>query len=236
MQIEGPGQQPLLSEYEVLERVLPLTGARLLELGCGAAEKTRELAERSSVEEIVAAEVDHIQHGKNLTVSIPKVTFKSYGAQRIDEADESFDIVVMFKSLHHVPQPFMKPSLLEIKRVLRPGGLAYISGPVFAGDFNEVLRLFHDESEVRKQAFGTVKAVVEEGVFELVDEIFFLNNVRMTSFDQFAQRVINVTHTQHQLSAELIDEVQCRFLSFEGNDGCVFQTPNRVDLLRKPVG
>ena len=120
MQIEGPGQQPLLSEYEVLERVLPLTGARVLELGCGAAEKTRELAERSSVAEIVAVEVDQIQHKKNLKVSIPKVTFKSYGAQSIDEADESFGIVVMFKSLHHIPQAFMKPSLLEIKRVLKP--------------------------------------------------------------------------------------------------------------------
>ncbi len=194
------------------------------------------MAERSCAREVVAAEVDQLQHEKNLKVSVPKVTFKSYGAQKIDEAHESFDIVLMFKSLHHVPQAFMKPSLVEIKRVLKPGGLAYISEPVFAGDFNEVLRPFHDESEVRKQAFRTIKAVVDKGEFELVDEIFFFNEVRMTSFDQFAQRVIDVTHTQHQLSAELMDEVRCKFSSFEGDDGFVFLTPNRVDLLRKPVG
>jgi 2-methylisocitrate lyase-like PEP mutase family enzyme len=66
----------------------------------------------------------------------------------------------MFKSLHHVPVPLMDQALAEIRRVLKPGGLAYISEPVFAGEFNEVLRLFHDESIVRREAFSAIERAV----------------------------------------------------------------------------
>lgn len=33
----------------------------------------------------------------------------------------------------------MEASMQEIRRVLKQGGLVYISEPVFAGDFNEIL-------------------------------------------------------------------------------------------------
>jgi hypothetical protein len=51
----------------------------------------------------------------------------------------------------------MDRSMREISRVLKPGGTVYISEPVFAGDFNEILRLFHGEQKVREAAFNTVK-------------------------------------------------------------------------------
>ncbi|MFU8817843.1 MAG: methyltransferase domain-containing protein [Pseudomonadales bacterium] len=235
MHIEGPEQQPVASEFEVLTQLLPLAGARVLELGCGAAEKTRQIAERSNVAAIVAAEVDQIQHGKNLLVAdLPKVTFKAYGAESIAEADDSFDIVVMFKSLHHVPMPLMDAALAEIRRVLRPGGLAYISEPVFAGDFNEILRLFHDESQVRRAAFAAVERAVSGGLMTLVEQRFFRNVIKLTSFAQFEQGVLNVTHTDHQVTPQLLEQVRAKFESFRSEAGYRFEAPNRVELLRKP--
>ena len=236
MRIEGPAEQPLVNEFAVLTELLPFQGARVLELGCGAAEKTRLIAERTGVAGIVAAEVDPIQHRKNLAVTdLPGVEFRSFGAEAIDAADASFDIVLMFKSLHHVPVPLMDRALAEIGRVLRAGSLAYISEPVFAGQFNEVLRLFHDESRVRREAFSAIERAVKQGVLELVEERFFRNPLQLASFAQFEQAVIDVTHTEHRITPELRERIRAKFESYRSTAGYVFQVPNRVDLLRKPV-
>ena len=58
MQLVGPDDQPFQDEWTLMLEHLPLSGTRLLELGCGAAERTRQLAEAGGVDHIVAAEVD----------------------------------------------------------------------------------------------------------------------------------------------------------------------------------
>lgn len=236
MQIQGPDEQTVASEFEVLTRMLPYEGARILELGCGAAEKTREIAERTEVSEIVAAEIDPIQHAKNLQIEdLPRVSFKSFAAEAIEQPDDSFDIVLMFKSLHHVPTTVMDKALSEVCRVLKPGGLAYISEPVFAGSFNEIIRLFHDESTVRQAAFDAVVRAVESRKVELVEEFFFTNVIKLKHFGQFEAGVLNVTHTDHDLTPELLEAVKKKFEGYRGENGYVFDAPNRVDLLRKPT-
>ncbi len=214
MRIEGPATQPFEDEFEVIQQYLPLAGARILELGCGAAEKTRQLAERCDVAEIVAAEVDQQQHKKNLQIDdLPKVIFKAFGAEAIEADDASFDIVLMFKSLHHVPIPQMHKALVEIHRVLRPGGLLYVSEPVFAGAFNEIIRLFHDEEAVRSAAFNALEAAVASGKFTLAAEHHFMNRIKMQSFSQFEAGILNVTHTDHSLTPQCLAEVKARFES-----------------------
>ena len=132
-------------ESEIYNDLLALDGKHILELGCGGAEITRDIATSGADRKITALEVDGIAHAKNLQITdLPNVTFGLSGAQDIPLEDESVDVVLMFKSLHHVPLEAMEPSMREIRRVLKPGGLAYISEPVFAGDFNDILRLFHD--------------------------------------------------------------------------------------------
>ena len=46
----------------------------------------------------------------------------------------------------------------EINRVLRPAGLLYVSEPVYAGGFNDIVRLFHDEKAQRTAAY---RALIE---------------------------------------------------------------------------
>ena len=170
-------------ESEIYNRLLSLDGKQILELGCGSAEITRNIATSGSDRKITALEVDETAYEKNLQMSdLPNVTFGLAGAQDIPLADESVDVVFMFKSLHHVPLELMDASMREIRRVLKPGGLLYISEPVFAGDFNEILRLFHDEQKVREAAFSTVKKAVDEGLFSLVEETFFNSPMKFEDF------------------------------------------------------
>jgi ubiquinone/menaquinone biosynthesis C-methylase UbiE len=224
------------AESEIYNRLLELDGKHILELGCGCAEITRDIATTGAGRKITALEVDEIAHEKNLQITdLPNVTFALSGAQAIPLDDESVDVAFMFKSLHHVPLDLMEPSMREIRRVLKPAGLVYISEPVFAGDFNEILRLFHDEQKVREAAFSIIKKVVDEGLFNLVEETFFNSPMKFENFVDFENKVLKVTHTNHALDEDLYSLVKQRFEEHEGVHGAHFLMPIRVDLLQRPV-
>ena len=185
------------TELEMMERLLPLRRANVLELGCGAAWTTRQLAERHQESDFTATEVDPIQHSKNLAQEVsPNLQFRLGGAESIDAESGIFDIVWMLKSLHHVPAEQMTAAMEEIVRVLKPGGLAYFSEPVYAGEFNALLSLIHDEQEVRTQAFEAIRELVGSGCMRLVGEYFFNVPGRFESWQAFEDRFINITHTE----------------------------------------
>ncbi len=234
MLIADPTQTTLLNEVQLMLSELPFDGATVLELGCGKADKTRTLAQTGRPKEIFALEVDAIQHARNLEVTdLPSVHFRHGGAEAIPMGDASVDIVLMFKSLHHVPVADMDRALAEIARVLKPGGLAWISEPVYAGDLNEVFKLFHDEKIVREAAFAALKRAVDGQLLQLKKELFFNTRSYFENFAQFDQRMIQVTHTDHRLAPELYAQVQARFESYLGAEGATFLNPQRVDLLQK---
>lgn len=234
MKISDPLVNTTCDERDIYERVLPLEGAHILELGCGKADKTRAIAQSRKIASITALEVDQIQHARNMQISdLPNVSFCLGGAEAIPAPDGYFDIVLMFKSLHHVPVDMMNQAMVEIRRVLKPGGLAYISEPVYAGEFNEILRLFHDEKTVREAAFAAVQRAVQCGMFELVGQKFFNTPGHFDSFEQFEERILKVTHTHHQLSPELYQAVRAKFMRHMTAQGADFLNPIRVDLLRK---
>ena len=223
-------------DRELYEQLLSLDGKRVVELGCGAAVNTRVLASTGSDRQVLAFEVDRQQHALNLAAPpLANLSFRYGGAEAIDCADASIDVVMMFKSLHHVPLAAMPQALREIHRILTPGGQLYVCEPLFAGDFNEVLRLFHNEQGVREAAFAALQAAVEDGLFELAAEEFYLTPSSFRDFAEFEQRVIGVTHTAHRLTPALRAEVERRFSAYCGPQGARFQNPMRADLLRKPV-
>ena len=235
MRLRDADGGPVLDERVLLD-ALPLasTPARALELGCGTARQTRLLAAGGRFSSILALEVDRRQHEKNLAIDdLPGVRFALGGAQEIPAPDGSVDAVFLFKSLHHVPGNLLGRAFTEMHRVLAPGGLVYISEPVFGGEYNEILRLFHDEERVREAAFEATRDAVDSGLFELVSETFFLSPVRYKNFADFEQKVIQVTHTEHRLSPALYAQVQSTFEAHLGPDGANFLAPFRVDLLRK---
>ena len=236
MQIQNPSSQTRCNELDLIGQHLPLAGATVLELGCGTARMTRLLVERFPIARLIATEVDQIQHAKNLASEHPAtIEFREGGAQAIDLPDNSVDVVFMFKSLHHVPRELMAQALREIARVLKPNGLAWISEPVYAGAFNDIVRLFHDEKIVRELAFQALEQAVAAGELELVQQIFCNTETRFADFAEFETRIIKVTHTQHRLDDALYQQVQERFNTHVGAEGAKFPNPARFDVLRKPL-
>ena len=170
-----------LDEIYLVE-TLNLNNKTILELGCGDAKMTKQIAQNGFDRKIIACEVDEIQHKKNLKLNIENIEFKLCGAQNIPLEDNSIDMVLMFKSLHHIPKSLMEKSLHEIKRVLKPNGLAYISEPLFFGKQNELVSMFHNEEQVRIDAFEAIKNAIENEDFKLFNEIFLISCIVISYF------------------------------------------------------
>jgi len=235
MQLTHPHITRTAAETEVYESLLALDGANILELGCGKAEQTRRIAAAHPGAKIVAAEVDRIQHAENLAAAAPaNITFADFGAEAIPLAASSIDVVMMFKSLHHVPLPRLDDSMRELARVLKPGGRAYVSEPVFAGDMNELMRIFNDEEAVRAAAFDAVRRAVNQGLFELESETFFLSPVKYKDFGEFARKHFQVTHSERNVSDAQRLAVERLFNTHLGPEGVKLTQQIRIDLLRKP--
>jgi ubiquinone/menaquinone biosynthesis C-methylase UbiE len=236
MRIAATAEPFVTAEPPLLEARVPLDGADILELGCGRAALTRAVAAAGPGRRVLALEVDEAQHALNERIDdLPNVRFRTGGAEAIPAPDASFDVVLMFKSLHHVPCAQLSRALDEIRRVLRPGGLAWLSEPLYAGAFNEVVRVFHDERRVRELAFEAVHAAVRDGRLELVEQVFFAAPVEFRDFEDFERTVIGVTHTRHVLSPEQHAEVRARFAPHVTPQGARFLQPMRADLLRRPA-
>ena len=234
MRLNDPDAYIVAHEADLIADRLDLAGRQVLELGCGNAYMTRVLAERFHPAGILATEVDRVQLERNLAGDFPpQVRFAYGGAEAVEAPDGHFDAVFLFKSFHHVPEALMARSLDEIHRVLRPGGWAWFSEPVYWGAFNDVLRLFHDERVVREAAFRHIQAAVASGRFALEEEIFFQYEGIYPDWADFERRFLKVTHTRHDLDEALYERVKAAFEVHLGPEGARFMKPHRVDLLRK---
>jgi ubiquinone/menaquinone biosynthesis C-methylase UbiE len=161
------------------------------------------------------------------------VRFVEGGMEAIPLPDASVDLAIMLKSLHHVPLALMDQGFAELHRVLKPGGLAYISEPVYEGDLNEIMRLFHDEKTVREAAFAAILRATDQGLFHHQGQHFFAAPGHYPDWETFDQRMLNVTHTDHQIDPDLYERIRTAFSAHLGEDGAHFMKPSRVDLLKR---
>ena len=99
------------------ERILP--GARVLELGCGAGiPMTAALADGRDVTGVdISARQVELARG-----NVPNATFLQADMTKLAFKPSSFDAVVAFYSLTHVPRDEVPGLLRQIRVWLRPGG------------------------------------------------------------------------------------------------------------------
>jgi SAM-dependent methyltransferase len=119
--LEWSPLRPSGARLAYLQRALDLipARARVLELGCGAGvPMTAALAEGRHVTgvDISATQVELARR------NVPAATFLQADMTALAFEPESFDAVVAFYSLTHVPRDDVPPLLARVRDWLRPGG------------------------------------------------------------------------------------------------------------------
>lgn len=221
-------------ELDLLAEWLPLQrGLAVVELGCGNARLARALLGRFPGCRVTGLEVDARQHALNLALPQEGLDFVEAPAQAVPCAQGSFDVVLMLKSLHHVPLGAMDTALAEARRVLRAHGWLYVSEPVYAGPLNDIVRLFNDEGTVRAAAQAALDRALAGGGWDAVHELRFETAVRFRDFADFERRMIDVSFAERGLGAARRAEVRALFEPHMGFDGAGFVRPMHARLLRR---
>ncbi len=231
---DPPATESVPDELALLNRLVPLDGLRIIELGCGAAHLSRKLVQRHPGCSVTGLEVDATQHALNLrSPAVPGLDFVAAGAEAIPFEDRRFDLGLMLKSLHHVPLDLIDQALAETNRVLRPGRHLYVSEPVFDGALNEIMRLFNDEQHVRREAYAALQRAVVGRGWRQVAEHHFKVPVQYADFDDFERRSTGVTYADRRWHGDMRERVRERFEALKPPPGEPFWRPMRVNLLQK---
>lgn len=129
--------------------------ARILDYGCGYGRVMKTLSQRGySYVEGVDFSQQMIERGRRI---FPELDFQVISPSYLPYSDREFDAVLLFTVLTCIPQNEAQISLIqELKRILRVGGLLYISDLSLQSDERNLKR--YQEFEKK---YGTY------GVFEL---------------------------------------------------------------------
>jgi ubiquinone/menaquinone biosynthesis C-methylase UbiE len=189
---------------------LDLAGKRVLDIGCGAGELVHRMARAGAQAVGIDPNPKRIAQARK---DAPKgATFEEGVGEKLPFGDATLDIVVFFNSLHHVPAKAMDGALAEAARVLKRGGILYVSEPVAEGPYFEAMKPVNDETVVRKQALEALDRAVAAGAFREQDKPRINRVVGVEkSFESFCTHMIETEPKRAALIAAKKNELQAGF-------------------------
>lgn len=217
---------------DVIVETLELEGKRVIDVGCGDGHLSRLLAKNGA--QVLGVECSPRQLAKARAAEpMSGVEIVDGVGQNLPADDESADIVVFFNSLHHVPADFMQAALAEARRVLKPGGLVYVSEPIADGLFFQTCKPVDDETQVRALAQEAVQGAPG---LDGIDEITYLHTISMRDYDAFRDRIISANSEREAKFAAIDGAMRALFAAngrANAEGGMDFDQPMRVNVLRK---
>lgn len=219
-----------ITDLDAVDRLVSVRDLDLIEVGCAGGDMARSLADRGAT--VLGIEPDSVQAEKNRSLPpTPRVTLVEASGETLPAEDRSFDGVLFFRSLHHVPPALMDKALAEVARVLKPGGFLYVAEPSMEGNNFALTRPFNDETEMRTHAQQALDRTAVH-LFEETGRYVYMLHPRHADFESLVARI--TSRSYNRTTREMIDvpEVRKHFKAAKSASGYVFDQPMLVNMYR----
>lgn len=222
---------PLRRHTDIIRAAVPLQCRHVLEVGCGGGRLLRWLAHEAG--SAIGVDPDPAQIAQ-ARATAPGVPLLCACGEALPFAGGSFDLVVCFNSLHHVPLTAQWQAAVEAARVLASGGHLLVIEPLAQGDWFSLLQPLDDETEVRREAHRTLAAAATLGLWMMQEQVYDSEIVEPT-WDAARARFLAADPNRAGALAAIEPELARRFAALgrpvEG--GRAFRQPMRLNLLRR---
>ncbi len=146
------GNRNVSQRLAAMERLVPLRGQHLLDVGCGTGEYTTALAENFETVDGIEIERNRLEVFKE---NAPEhVNLHMMSANKLDFEDDTFDTIVMIEVLEHLTD--IEGALSELSRVLTPRGRIVLTTPSRRWPFEQHGVLYNDKRYPSYYAPGLV--------------------------------------------------------------------------------
>ena len=218
----------------VMRSTLPLQGQRVLDIGCGSGGLVRFMTREGARVTGLEASENQLKRALGADAAGDEDYISGVG-EDLPFPDRSFDAVIFFNSLHHVPVEHQGTALAEALRVLKSGGEVYVLEPLAEGAFFEMMRPVEDETDVRASAYATLLAAANSAAVSEHRELSYEAPLNYESFEACQKEIIAADESRRPAVEAMNPQLREAFESaakFE--DGLYrFASPSRLNLLRK---
>jgi ubiquinone/menaquinone biosynthesis C-methylase UbiE len=249
----------VMTDLEMLERLAAPAGRDVLDIGCGGGALVRALAglgarvtgieisaeqlapalaragETSGAGKMTAAPATRTAGAPATTTGPTTARYLVGTAQALPLDDDSIDLAIFMRTLHHVPSPELLQALGEARRVLRSDGVVYVAEPLTEGDFYTLTSLVEDEFEVRQAAESALSDAGRAGL-ERTTTVEYEVRLCVGDLAGLRARIVSADPKRGPIFDARRDEIAAAFARL-GEPGerpgqrC-FQQPMRADVLR----
>lgn len=212
----------------------PLDGRRMLDIGCGAGQLLRALAERGAQVAGVDADEAALEAARS---NAPSARLHKAGAGQLPFADASVHVAVFLNSLHHIAAPEMLPALAEAARVVGTGGSVIVVEPLSEGTFFDTLLLIEDETAARHAAQDAILRATRLGFLREVRRVEYERIEAFADAEAFVQRAVATDPARNPPRKEALQRVLARFETLSERDarGYLLRQPLRLQHLKVPI-
>ena len=215
---------------DVIRELVPLRGRRVLEVGCGAGGLLGWLGRQEALPLGIDPDAAQLARAREAS-DVPLV--RALG-EALPLADGSFDLLIYFNSLHHVPSASQRRAVAEAARVLAGDGDLLVIEPLAEGDYFALLKLVEDETEVRREAHRALLTADTVGLRMVREDIYDTRLVE-TSWPATRARFLAANPARAAMLGRNEDQLALLFeqLGEPVADGRAFSQPMRLNLLRR---